>query len=470
MNAKALVSVWLLVTVWCAAGIAAPAARGGHVTADEPQYLLSAISIGEDGDLDISDERADDRYRTFHRAELPVQELVRDDGTAVSPHDPLLPVLLALPMLAGGWVAAKLALAALAGALAAALAWVAVVRLGVATRDAVTGVLVFAVAAPLAFYGTQVYPEVPAALAVTLAVAALTGPLGARGVALLGACVVALPWLAVKYAPVAVVLAGIAAVRLWRAGGRRRLLALGAWGAASAALFAGAHLAWYGGLTPYAAGDHFTGGELTVMGQDPDYAGRAIRLVGLLLDRDFGLGAWQPAYLLAVPALVVLLRDRPRWWPVVVLPLLVGWCNAAFVALTMHGWWWPGRQVVVVLPCVVLAVTWFAATRPAIRTALVALGAFGASVYAWLVAQAVLGDLTIVVGFEDVTHPLVGAWRELLPDYRERSATDWVLHGAWIGAITVVAALAAWPRLRTRPFARRWQGRTARIGTGATST
>ncbi|GIU88970.1 MAG: hypothetical protein KatS3mg010_0069 [Acidimicrobiia bacterium] len=330
--------------------------------------------------------------------------------------------------------------------------------------------LAFAAAAPLAFYGTQVYPEVPAALAVTLAVAALTGPLGARGVALLGACVVALPWFAVKYAPVAVVLAGIAAVRLWRAGGRRRLLALGAWGAASAALFAGAHLAWYGGLTPYAAGDHFTGGELTVMGHDPDYAGRAIRLVGLLLDRDFGLAAWQPAYLLAVPALVVLLRDRPRWWPVVVLPLLVGWCNAAFVALTMHGWWWPGRQVVVVLPCVVLAVTWFASTRPAIRTALVALGAFGASVYAWLVAQAVLGDLTIVVGFEDVTHPLVGAWRALLPDYRERSATDWVLHGAWIGAITVVAALAAWPRLRTRPLARRWQGRTARIGTGVTST
>jgi hypothetical protein len=453
MSARALASVWLVVTAWCAVGIAAPAARGGHVTADEPQYLLSAISIGEDGDLDISDERAGDRYRTFHRAELPVQELVRDDGTAVSPHDPLLPVLLALPMLVGGWIAAKLALAAFAGALAAALVWVAVVRLGVAERDAITGVLAFAAAAPLAFYGTQVYPEVPAALAVTLAVAALTGPLGARGVALLGACVVALPWLAVKYAPVAVVLAGIAAVRLWRAGARRPLLALGVWGAASAVLFAGAHLAWYGGLTPYAAGDHFTGGELTVMGHDPDYAGRAIRLVGLLLDRDFGLGAWQPAYLLAVPALVVLLRDRPRWWCVVALPLLVGWCNAAFVALTMHGWWWPGRQVVVVLPCVVLAVTWFASTRPAIRP-----------------AQAVFGDLTIVVGFEDVTHPLVGAWRALLPDYRERSTTDWVLHGAWIGAIAVVAALAALPRLRTRPLVRRWQGRTARIGTGVTST
>lgn len=470
MSAKVLVSVWLLVTAWCAVGIGAPASRGGHVTADEPQYLLSAISIGEDGDLDISDERAEDRYRTFHRAELPVQELVRDDGTAVSPHDPLLPALLALPMLAGGWIAAKLALAALAGALAAALVWVAVVRLGVRTGPAVVGVLAFAAAAPLSFYGTQVYPEVPAALAVTLAVAALTGPLRTRGVVVLGASVVALPWLAVKYAPVAVALAAIGAVRLLREEARGRLLGLGAWWGLSAVVFTVAHLAWYGGLTPYAAGDHFTGGELTVMGNDPDYEGREIRLVGLLLDRDFGIAAWQPAFLLAVPALVVLLRDRPRWWPVVVLPLLAGWVNATFVALTMHGWWWPGRQVVVVLPCVVLAVTWFASTRPAVRRVLVALGLFGASVYAWLVAQAVFGDLTIVVGFEGVTHPLVRALRALLPDYRERAAADWALHGAWLLAIAATAIAIARPRVLARLHSGRSEGRTARIGTGVTST
>ena len=48
------------VACWVAPGVAAPASRGGRLTADEPQYVLTAISLGEDFDLDISDERADE--------------------------------------------------------------------------------------------------------------------------------------------------------------------------------------------------------------------------------------------------------------------------------------------------------------------------------------------------------------------------------------------------------------------------
>ena len=33
---------------------------------------------------------------------------------------------------------------------------------------------------------------------------------------------------------------------------------------------------------------------------------------------------------------------------------------ATFVALTMQGWWFPGRQLVVVLPAAVLAIAWWA--------------------------------------------------------------------------------------------------------------
>ena len=32
------------------------AAYGAQTTADEPQYLLTAISLAEDGDLDVADE------------------------------------------------------------------------------------------------------------------------------------------------------------------------------------------------------------------------------------------------------------------------------------------------------------------------------------------------------------------------------------------------------------------------------
>ena len=78
------VAWWLLVLVgvgvaaWCAAGAGTRAANGGRLTADEPQYVLTAISLGEDFDLDISDERTEQRFRDFHRAALPVQEKLRD--------------------------------------------------------------------------------------------------------------------------------------------------------------------------------------------------------------------------------------------------------------------------------------------------------------------------------------------------------------------------------------------------------
>ncbi|MDZ4827677.1 MAG: hypothetical protein SGJ13_14615 [Actinomycetota bacterium] len=459
VSAKVLVIVGIVVAAWAALGITGPASPGGQLTADEPQYVLSAISLGEDRDLDIADELAEERYRFFHRANLPVQTEVQDDAIQVSPHDPLLPTLLAAPVFVGGWIGGKLALALLAGVLAAAMVWVAVVRFAVPVRVAVVTVLAFSMSAPLVFYGTMVYPEVPAALAVTLAIAAITGPLERRGLLLAGAAVVALPWLSVKYVPVA---AALAVCVLWR----RRSPAFAGALAIAGVVFAGAHLAWYGGLTPYATGDHFVGGEFTAVGNNPDYLGRSIRLVGLLLDRDFGLVAWQPAFLLALPAAFVLVRQQPRSWWVLAIPFAAGWFNAAFIAFTMHGWWWPGRQTVVILPCVVVTVAWWAATRPYAVRALGVLGGFGASVYAWLVAQAAIGDLTIVTRFETISYPLVNAWRFLLPDYRELDARDWALHAVWLTGIALLGIVAlARPRLdsvrQSSPSESRIQGATS---------
>jgi hypothetical protein len=454
------VAWWLLVLVgvgvaaWCAAGAGTRAANGGRLTADEPQYVLTAISLGEDFDLDISDERTEQRFRDFHRAALPVQEKLRDDGRLVSPHDPLLPLYLALPVLVGGWLGAKLALAALAGALAALLLWVAVVRFGIPLVAALVTVVAFSAGAPLAMYGTQIYPEIAAALVVTIATAALTGPLHRRALAVTGVCVVALPWLSVKYAPVAATLAAVAAWLWWRAGKARAVWwFVGGLALAGVAYFA-LHHAWYDGWTVYASGDHFAGGELTVVGYSPDYAGRAIRLVGLLLDRDFGLAAWHPLYLLALPALASFAVRRPERWPVLVAPLVAGWINATFVALTMHGWWWPGRQVVVVLPCVVLAVAWWASSNATVLRAIAVLGAIGAFVFLWLVLESSVGDLRLIVTFESTTNPLVRAWHTVLPDYRELRARDWILHGAWLVAIAattlaVIRPRLAWPRPRT---------------------
>src|SRR3712207_9364480 len=83
--------------------------------ADEPQYLLTAISLATDGDLDIADELADGRWRPFHALPLPTQTEPLADGRRLSPHNPLLPLLLAGPVAAGGWVVAKPAMAGSVG-------------------------------------------------------------------------------------------------------------------------------------------------------------------------------------------------------------------------------------------------------------------------------------------------------------------------------------------------------------------
>src|SRR5690606_25881599 len=115
-----------------------------------------------------------------------------------------------------GWVAAKATLAALAGVLAASLVWVAVRRFEVPVTVAAVVVAAFALTPPLVAYGTQVYPELPAALVLTWGLAVATGPARARTAAALVVLVSALPWLGVKYVPVAAALAAVAAARWWR--------------------------------------------------------------------------------------------------------------------------------------------------------------------------------------------------------------------------------------------------------------
>jgi hypothetical protein len=449
-----MVVVGLLAVAAAGLGVGVRSTEGGHAAVDEPQYLLTALSLAEDGDLDIADELGDERWRDFHDRDLPVQTEPLPGGRQLSPHDPLLPLLLAGPVAVGGWVAAKAALALLAGVLAALTLWLAVRRFGVPLPIAAPGVALAACSAPLAVYGQQVYPELPAALATTVGVAALTAPalgnpIGSeqgrrwRPLATLVGAVVALPWLSVKYVPVAAALAAVGLVTLWRAGHRRALLAVGAALAGAGLAYLAVHRLVWGGWTVYASGDHFQrGGEFGVVGFDPNYPGRSIRLLGLLADRDFGLAAWQPAWLLAVPALAALLAVRPRGWAALAAPLAAAWCTATFVAVTMHGFWWPGRQVVVVLPLAVVAILWWLSrlrARWALAAGLAAL--VGVGYYALLLGTGLAGDTTWVHAPDrtDLHQPM--AW--LLPDNREQDAGDHALLGLYTVVALAVAA-AAW--------------------------
>lgn len=422
-------------------GIGVPALNGAHVAVDEEQYYLSAISLAEDGNLDITDEIAEQRWRAFADVAPQPETSIRPDGSQLSPHDPLLPVLLAGPAALGGWVAAKAALAALAGVLAALTLWLAVRRFGVALRLATVGVAVASASAPLAVYGQQLYPELPAALAVVLAVAALSGPVRGRELVLLAVTVTALPWLSVKYALVAAVLAVLGAWRWWRAGERGAVAGFTAGLAAMGGLYLLVHRAVWGGWTVYASGDHFAynGGEFTVIGVDPDYVHRAWRLVGLLLDRDYGLVPWQPAWLLVVPAVAALVAARRAGTLVLVAPLAAGWVVATFVALTMAGYWFPGRQVVVVMPLALLCVLcWLDGCSRRVQWLALGLGAAGVVNYAVLLVQGWLGQTTWVVHFSESVAPFFRMVSPVLGDYRHEP--DW----RFLAALALVLGLVVY--------------------------
>ena len=439
---QAMLAACLVAVAASAVGVPTRATYGARTTADEPQYLLTALSLAEDGGLDISDELDDERWRAFHEAALPQQTRLLPGDRRISPHDPLLPVLLAPAVAVGGWIAGKWTLVLLAGVLAALLVWTAVTRLAVTPRTAALVAGVLAASVPLAPYGSQVYPELPAALAVTAGVAALLAPLRRLGVVTVGMACCALPWLGIKYAPVAGVLGALALIRLWRDGRRSAVAALAGGLAIAGVVYLVVHQSVWTGWTVYASADHFVeSGELGVIGFSPDYGARSIRLAALLTERSFGIAAWQPAWLLTVPALGALVRARPQGWAVLASVLTVGWCTATFVALTMAGWWFPGRQVVVVLPAAVLILCWWLDRVRVARSAFSALGVIGIASWLWLALEASTRRLTLIVDPMATVNPWYRMWRTVLPDFLAVTTGTWVRHAVWCGALLSLAVV-----------------------------
>ena len=440
------------------AGVSVRAADVGAAAVDEPQYLLTALSLAEDGDLDISDERAQARYTAFHDVPPPIQTAEQADGRRVSPHDPLLPLLLAPAMGQGGYLAAKWVLVLIAGLLAAATTYLAATRYAVPVVLAAVVSTLAGTVTPLAVYGHQVYPELPAALAVVATVLLVVPPAGRSAdawwsplrVLAVVVSVSALPWLAVKYAPVAAALAVVALCSLRRASLRLTAVAVVAL-AASGAVWLGAHQLLYGGWTAYASGDHFQAkGEFSAVGFEPNYLGRSTRLIGLITDRDYGLAAWAPVWLLGLAAIPFAARAR-QW--ALVLPVAAGWLTATFVALTMQGYWWPGRQVVVVLPLVAVAVAVLLHRSHGpiaswVRGGAVLAAAVSLGVQAWVTLAGRTGTLTWVGAPDRPAAGWIDLARTALPDYRRGEPVDWALHAAWIVAALLLAAfgLTAAPR------------------------
>jgi hypothetical protein len=332
-----------------------------RVSGDEPHYLLMAQSLWREHDLDLRDNHAREDWREYTPGPIaPHYGAPRADGRPYPAHSPGLALLLAPLYALGGRPLCVIALTLAAAGLSLEM-WKAARRL---TSDDEASLLAWTLALlpPVAFYAFEIYTEIPAALALAVALRLLLGGPSAGGAVAAAVLAGALPWLHLKMLPAAMAMAVIAAVRL-RGRARAAFFAV--------ALVQGlAFLAYYRAIFGVAS-------PLAIYGGWPrDADGSPLRaLAGLFLDRSFGLLPYAPVFLITLAGLGRLVRLRA--WE----PLLVG---AAVIApvLPWRMWWGgqcpPARLLVPLVPVLALALAArIAATRAGLarwRWALVGLG------------------------------------------------------------------------------------------------
>lgn len=187
---------------------------------DEPHYLIVAQSVWRDRDLKIENNHARRDYSEYFAPDLDPHFLTRGaDGEIYSIHPVGMPLLIA-PVYAAGGYRAVVGFFVLMAAAAAALMWHAVVRATNAIGAATFAWAAIAVTTPFLYNSFAVYPEIPAALTVVIALTLTFGGAGPRAPLtrwlLVGTACAALPWLNTKYAPMSAALMAIAVGRiLW---------------------------------------------------------------------------------------------------------------------------------------------------------------------------------------------------------------------------------------------------------------
>ena len=362
--------------------------------------LLIAESIESDGDVDLRDEYRGAIYDewTGGRALAPAGGLT--EGRLHEPPGVGLALLVWPAYAAFGAIGVELLIAALFAL--AFVAAAAIARRLVPEPWATGAALAGGLSPPALAWSTTIAPEPVAAAAIAgaarFALRVRHAPAPRRAV-LAALLVGSLPWLSMKLVPVAAVAA--AALARWL---RRRQRGMSAFVALEVVLVSAVALITvnerlYGGLTPYNA----MPGAPTGASGIGEYLERLPRLVEVFLDPERGILVWAPLGALAFLALELLTRSL-REHLAVALPSVVDvevaagflalLCAAqvlvaAFLAPTLEGDWFEGRELIPVLPVATALAAWGLRHAPRAGGALIAL-TLGGSV--WLLVGARAGD------------------------------------------------------------------------------
>ena len=441
------VALFLLLSVAYAFSVDIRATRGASITGDEPFYLLTTQSLLADGDFDLRNQYETKSYESFfdHPDDLWQQSVPLPDGPLLSPHNPGLSILVIPGFAFGGLAGTQIQLLILAAA-TMSLAFVLADRL--TRKRAVSWVVTLGVGltATAFIYSSEIYPEFPAALTLVLSLLLVTRrhPLGIVDALLLAALLSAMCWLGIKYAPLALL---ISAYFLFKAD-RPGRIALATAGVVSAGAFAWFHLHLFGSLTPYGVNVVYARwNTVDILGGHIEFGERYYRLWGLFIDRRFGIGRWAPLLLLIVPGMALLAvagSAHRLLLSLIIVQMLV----ATFIAITMMGWWFPGRTLLTVLPLFVIPAVLLLIRTPLWgRITVGLLGALTLATTAGLAQAGRTGEITIAVDPFDMGFPPFQGLAGLFPLYTWWTAETWWLTYFWLALAGLSTGAIVWPEI-----------------------
>jgi hypothetical protein len=406
---------------------------------DEPQYLMVADSLWHEGNLSPEKGFSEGRYLAFHEGPLAPHYRVRGkDGQIYSLHAVGLSLLVLPAYALGGYPAASLFMALLT----ALLAWQ--IRELLRSRSESDRLAegmgwVVALSPPLIHYPGLIFTEVPAAL---ILATLLRQAHESRGWKLqtalgLGILLALLPWLNIRYAPLALILL---VYGLWSRPERSHTLAFALPSLVSSVGIAAYHSVLYGFFDPR-----------RVYGRRPEVALSNVPegLQGLLLDQEFGLLVYAPVFVLALPGFWSHWRKDRRQAATSVVLLSVVLLTAAAWPMWRGGFNPPARFLLPVIPVLALAAG-LAVAR--------GLGAGGALLVGWSLWTGLLGawEPRLVHRDRDGTAPLFRAysgaeeWTRLLPGYVLADPDRYRLGLVWSAALLLAIARRRSPVTATR--------------------
>jgi hypothetical protein len=324
-----------------------------YPSGEEPHYMIMMQSLWRDHDLKIQNNYDRKDYEEYFAPSLtPDQPSLGADGQIYSTRGIGLAVLGA-PIFAWRGYHGLVWMFVVLAALAATVMWRwSFAHTGSGEAATLAWLAVF-IAPPVLFTTIAVYPDIPAAFCVMVALAWRSNPQESKGTVqeyvIRAAAVAVLPWLSMTYAPMA---AAIVAVLVLRAGASRKaaatVLAISTFSMVSWLAFF--HHVWgrWSPMAPY--------------GTEPIMGNAISGMMGLLFDQEFGVLAYAPAFMIGFAGLWKmasahdqLTRTRGRELAAVFAVLLIS-------VGALEAWWGeaalPGRPLVPALPLLGLPIAW----------------------------------------------------------------------------------------------------------------